>query len=228
MQATMHVLPNGTMPAPRLYDALQYPSPAQHGNVKRSLDPSVFDLSGFANNSNSDIAAWTDLVSLHRYNPQLTADPLPQMNQNFSKGLQVVALTALTAGTPLGFQWANTQLTPPTAAQWDNVVETLQAHPTMSSPHVKELLQVMPGADVVAIRDLYDLTDRFFGDVAGLEREYDFHRDHDTNEPLLFLTIRTNGMDVDELLRREIALHEEAGKQPGLKSTTRYHIITAV
>lgn len=191
-------------------------------------DPYILFLPTAAETSTVEFHNW--LTHYHR-TTQLTADPLPTMNRHVAKGLAcalTVAAFSPIAGASLPDIWLQNLRAPSTAVEWDNVVEHLVGHPTMNSAQVKKLLEARPEADVVAVRDLYDLTDRFFGDVAGLEREYEFHRDFDTNEPLLFLTVRTNGMEVDELLRREMAMHEEAAKYPSLKAATNYHVISAV
>lgn len=195
------------------------------------VDPHVFDMPTVIEAGTVEPNHWFAFAGHFHCTPQLTADPLPAMNRHFAKGLAcavTVAALSPVAGVALSDIWPQNLRSPSTAVKWDNVVERLISHPTMNSTQVKKLLEAMPEADVVAIRDLYDLTDHFFGDLIGLEREYEFHRDFDTNEPLLFLTIRTHGLDVDELLRREIALHEEAAKYPSLKAAANYHVISAV
>lgn len=148
-----------------------------------------------------------------------------------SRAATAAAAAALVPATGLAApgMWVQTYDAPHTTVTWDSLQHRLQQHPAMTSPQVQSFIRAAPLADVTAIRDIYDLTEEFFGDVVGLQREYSFHNDHDTGEPVLFLTLRTHGqLDVDELLEREVGLLTAADTQPALKATQAYHVVTAV
>lgn len=229
MQTTIQTaVPGTTWPA---YSALSSQTAdcfVCEGAPRHTVGPEHFDVSDFANKSSGELAGWKNQLLLVSHNPLLACDPLPVLNQHVLQGVKVVVLTALTATAPVG-QWLQPDHQPATAQQWDNPASVLKSHPTMSSPKVLELRRALPQADVLAIRDMYDLTEQFFGDVDNLEREYSFHRDYDTGEPVLFLTLRTHGnLDVDQLLEREMNLFAAVDKQPVLKAVQAYHVVTAV
>lgn len=170
---------------------------------------------------------WTDLARLFPHNPQLTADPLPTLNQSVSMTAQKAALMMAMAGTAISPAWGVAQNAPAAAVQWD-AAETLEAHPAMQSSAVAQYLLAEPRADITAIRNLYDRFVAAFLDAPRLETSYRFGIDHDTETPHLFLTLDTNGMNLAEVMRREMAVHEEIGQDPELKAATETHIITAV
>lgn len=98
----------------------------------------------------------------------------------------------------------------------------------MCSPEVSRYLQAARNEDISTLRALYDRFTAAFGDVPHLDATYRFSVDHETETPRLFLTIDTHGMDLSEVMRREMAVHDLIAQDPVLKAATRNHIITAV
>lgn len=229
MQVALHTWSGTTTMSPHQWTTTTQPeSGVQDAGERLLVAPEYIDVSHLAHNSFEDLGMWGNIRALNPNVPTLSCDPLPAINQSLRHSLKALMLTALAAG-PAGAMGLPSHAQPVTAEQWDNPSSYLRSHPTMLSPQVHELRRALPQADVMAIRDLYDLTDKFFGDVENLEREYSFHRDHDTGEPILFLTLRTHGqLDVDQLLEREIAFFSEADAQPALKAAQVYHVVTAV
>lgn len=231
MQAAQNTWSGTTTMTPYQWTAPAHPETDARRNAgRRLIAPERIDVSHLAHNSFDDLAVWGNLHAMNLNVPTLSCDPLPAMNQSLRHSLKALVLTALAAGA--GSSSATglpVHAQPVTAEQWDNPTFYLRSHPTMLSPQVLELRRALPHADVMAIRDLYDLSGKVFKDVTDLEREYSFHRDHDTGEPVLFLTLRTHGqLDVDQLLERESALFAEADAQPALKAVQAYHVVTAV
>lgn len=181
-----------------------------------------------------DISAMSSIGLQHFHTGFMNTFDLRPMNRQVVMGLGCMATAAaavaapITGAAPPGM-WLETYELPSTAVAWDNPLQRLQHHPAIASPHVQSFLRAAPQADVGAIRDMYDLTEEFFGDVKGLQRDYCFHRDHDTGEAVLFLTLRTQGqLELDQLLGREIDLFTAADTKPALKAVQAYHVVTAV
>lgn len=100
-------------------------------------------------------------------------------------------------------------------------------HPTMMSLQVREFLVAKKDADADSLQYLYDAARQQFFDVRP-DMEYRFRTDRETGEPKLFLTVDTHGMDLPEVLRREVALQEQIANSPALQAATAYHVISAV
>lgn len=192
------------------------------------LEPDAFDEVPEELGSVYARGGWADLVRLHPYSPQLTADPLPRMNQTVSKGVQIAAVCVMTTGTVMGANWGIIQPPPATVVGWDDAAQSITGHPTMCSPEVASYLQAARDEDITTLRALYDRFTAAFGDAPHLEASYRFSFDHETENPLLFLTLDTHGMDLEEVMLREMAVHELIAQDPVLKAATKNHIITAV
>ena len=193
-----------------------------------SLEPDAFDVAAGEQGSAHGLGGWLERARLNPHNPQLVADPLPHLNQTFSMGAQIAALCALTAVTVTGAPLGTNQPPSATVAGWGDAAQTRRDHPTMRSPEVIGYLQVAPSEDIHAIRALYDRFTAAFDDVPYLEASYRFSVDHETETPRLFLTLDTHGMDLSEVMRREMAVHDLIDQDPVLKAATKHHIITAV
>lgn len=194
----------------------------------RVIEPDAFDAHEPMLNSVNDYGVWAHMVRIHPHNPQLTADPLPSLNQGLIMGVQMVALATLASGTAFGPAWGSTQPPPATVVGWDTMARSQQVHPTMESPEVARYLQAVPNANIHAVRSLHDRFVDAFADAPRLEATYRFSIDHETETPRLFLTIDTYGMDLTEVMRREMALFDEIEQDPLLKANTVSHIISAV
>lgn len=197
-------------------------------NTALSLEPDAFDLTDMVRRSSLGFGGWVDLVRICPDNPQLTADPLPSLNRNFGKAIHVLVLATLASGTAIGSTWGTPHPLPSTVVGWDDAAQFLRGHPTMSSPDVSSYLQAVRGEDIDTIRTLYDRFTAAFSDALYMEASYRFSVDHDSETPRLFLTIDTHGMDLSEVMRREMAFHDLIEQDPVLKAATKNHIITAV
>lgn len=171
------------------------------------------------------------VASEHQPTAAELATQLPWSNSQLSRPVSLMALMTTIGATTFAYnvisdaQLRGSQL-PDTARAWSNSVAPV-THPTMVSTAVREFKLAKPDADLDALRRLYDLAHLYFGNVPGLSARYTFHIDHDTQEPLLFLSLLTQGLEVEEIVQRELAMFSVIDAEPTLKAATDYHIVTA-
>lgn len=192
------------------------------------FEPAEFALVGAASGSASRFGQVMVMASLDPHNRLLTIDPLPALNQGVAKGFRLAAVAAMVGTTAGTAAWGVQQTIPSTVVAWDDAVQCQRTHPTMKSPEVLSYVQAAPGADINALRGLYDRFMDAFSDAGQLDASYRFGVDHETETPRLFLIIDTHGMDLREVMRREMALHSEIEQDPALKAITVNHIISVV
>lgn len=225
MSATME---RSTAYAQHVINGLRDPAWANEDNTALNLEPDAFDLTEIGHGSSLGYGGWAEMVRIYPDNPQLTADPLPNLNRNFGKSMHVLVFATLASGTAIGTTWGTCHPLPSTFVGWDDAAQILRSHPTMCSPEVSSYLQAARDEDITTIRTLYDRFTAAFSDVPHLEASYRFSVDHETETPRLFLTIDTHGMDLGEVMRREMTVHDLIAQDPVLKAATKHHIITAV
>lgn len=206
------------------------PAPAYAGDALAAGDfePAEFALVGAARGSARRFDQVMVMASMDPHNRLLTTDPLPALNQGFAKGFRVAAVVTLVGTTAGVADWGVQQAIPSTVVAWDDAVQRQRTHPTMNSPEVLSYVQAAPSVDIHALRGLYDRFMAAFSDADQLEASYRFSADRETETPRLFLLIDTHGMDLHEVMRREMALHSEIEQDPALKAITANHIISVV
>lgn len=137
-----------------------------------------------------------------------------------------LASVAAAPQTPAASPWLVANDFPVSNVMWDNLSRA--QHPTMQSTEVKNFQLAMFNADLDALRQIYDIVLRNFADVPGMTWSYRQSKDLETLQPQLFLRVDTNGMDLDEQMRRELVMRETIANDPRLVAAKQYHVISVV
>lgn len=158
----------------------------------------------------------------------------------------VNALPHLLAGTvalaaSVGFTWPATAATPPlasttaharpiagtpqTGARWENDGFVRNSF-FMETPAFQSFKRMMPTMDEAAVSSICHLTLRHFSDVKGLQWDLRAKHVRDAQIPLLFLRVNTQGLDIDELIERELRLREDIAANARLSSAGDYMVIS--
>lgn len=91
-------------------------------------------------------------------------------------------------------------------------------------PSVAKFMTVMPGADLVAVQQIFDLAIQSFHSPIGYPVP-SFDMDMEESGPVLCLDLDTHGMETDEQLRREIPMREFILQDARLKAAKQYLVI---
>lgn len=106
------------------------------------------------------------------------------------------------------------------AATWERVT-TSYIDPVRTSVAVQQYCISAPGTDIIALRYIYEMVAISFAGRP-VEMAFELSIDFDTEEPLLILSVDTHGMDVDEILDKEIKLRQEIAQSVQLSEAKKY------
>jgi len=143
-----------------------------------------------------------------------------------SSAMAGVQATDNTATQAWGQAW-NPQHFTSSAYTWDNS-RFHALHVAMKSPAVHQFLLQTPAADPWALTAIYDMTLRAFNVQPSPEMDFEVWNDDETNALELCLNVRTHGMNLDELMAREIQLREDIEALPRLEAAKRYLTLAIV
>lgn len=93
-----------------------------------------------------------------------------------------------------------------------------------SNVSVQQFMKAMPAADLVAIQQIFDLAIKSFKSSKSSPHP-SFEVGMEDENPVLFLGLDTQDMDLDEQLRREVRMREVIHSDPRLAAAKNYLII---
>lgn len=97
----------------------------------------------------------------------------------------------------------------------------------MNWPEVHQFRFTAPWADAQAMQAIHSLALAAFADRM-TDVSYHAEVDHESMQPMLFLKIDTHGMDMGEIIARELQLFEKIVTDDALNTANRYHVISVV
>ena len=109
--------------------------------------------------------------------------------------------------------------------EWYDLLRNLAPDSILRYQAVKDFLQIERAVNFQAMDQMYKLVTSEFGDTA--KYEYELINDDD-EEPYLILSISTEGLDMSEILDKEIRVFDAIARSDVLASANKYHVISAV
>lgn len=121
--------------------------------------------------------------------------------------------------------WVASPTTSRSLLDWNLFLKSLSPDSILQHASVKDFLQMERATDFQALEQMYKLVKSEFGSDASYE--YELIAD-DGEEPYLILSVSTNGLDMHDVVEKEMRVFEVIARSDVLSSANKYHVISAI
>ena len=109
--------------------------------------------------------------------------------------------------------------------EWYSLQKSLSPESILRYSAVRDFLQMERAVNYQAMDQMYKLVISEFGGDADFDYEL---IESDGEDPYLILTVSTKGLDMAQIVEKEMRVFEVIARSPTLSSANKYHVISAI